>query len=167
MPRNRARIDTDLVQKTQYNVPPNKTAKTPPPKPWPLPHFKPLHINNQDDYSSPNLPSDVDQYNPYKLFSLFFIDNIIDRLIEWTNKYIELYLLDKENKHLCLQQLIYKEELYAYFRVLIYIGITIKLCIKDYWKDLNTYSMEHIIKKYISVIHFSSLTITFKPYYYS
>jgi hypothetical protein len=31
-----------------------------------------------------------------------------------------------------LWQLIFKEELYIYFRVLIYIGITSKLAIKDY-----------------------------------
>ena len=57
-------------------------AKTPPLKPWPLPHFKPLYIDNWDDYSSLNLPLDIDQHNPYKLFSLFFTDNIIDKLIE-------------------------------------------------------------------------------------
>ena len=42
MPSNHARIDADLVQKTQYKVPLNKTAKTPPPKPWPLPEFEPI-----------------------------------------------------------------------------------------------------------------------------
>ena len=30
-------------------------------------------------------------------------------------------------------------ELYAYFGVLIYIGITIEPAIKDYWKALNTH----------------------------
>ena len=46
MPSNRARIDVDLGQKTRYNVPLNKTAKIAPPKPWPLPKFEPLYINN-------------------------------------------------------------------------------------------------------------------------
>jgi len=82
MPRNHARLDADIVQKTWYNVPPNKTAKTPPPKPWPLPHFKPLYINNWDNHSSLNFPSDVNLHDPYKLFSLFFIDDIINKLIE-------------------------------------------------------------------------------------
>ena len=36
IPSNRARIDADLVEPTQYNVQPNQTAKKPP-KPWPLP----------------------------------------------------------------------------------------------------------------------------------
>ena len=39
MPSNHARIDADLVQKTQYKIPPNKTAKKTAPKPWPLPEF--------------------------------------------------------------------------------------------------------------------------------
>ena len=29
--------------------------------------------------------------------------------------------------------------LYTYFRMLIHIGITIELAIKDYWEDLNTW----------------------------
>ena len=82
MPRNRARIDADLVQKTQYNVPPNKMAKTPPPKPWPLPEFEPLYINNWDDHGSPNLPYCVNLYNPFKLFNLFFIEEVMDKLVE-------------------------------------------------------------------------------------
>ena len=32
MPSNHARIDADLVQKTQYKIPQNKTAKNPPPR---------------------------------------------------------------------------------------------------------------------------------------
>ena len=74
-------------------------AKTPPLKPWPLPHFKPLYINNWDDYSLLNLPLDVDQYDPYKLFSLFFIEDIINKLMEWINKYVELYPSYKETEH--------------------------------------------------------------------
>ena len=97
-----------------------------------MPEFKPLHINDWNDYSSLSLLSDVDLHNPFKLFSLFFTEEVIDKLVEWTNKHVELYLVDKKKEHLCLWQPTYKEELYAYFRVLIYIGNTIELCIKDY-----------------------------------
>ena len=45
MPGNYARIDVDIVQKSQNNVPLNKIAKILPPKPWPLPYFEPLYIN--------------------------------------------------------------------------------------------------------------------------
>src|ERR1700722_3708599 len=70
MPSNRTRIDADLVQKTQYNVLPNRIAKKPCPKPRPLPKFEPLHIDDGDDHGSPNLPSNVDTHDPFKLFSL-------------------------------------------------------------------------------------------------
>ena len=48
------------------------------------------------------------------------------------NKHAELYLPEEETEHLRLWQPICKQELYTYFRVLIYIGITIELYIKDY-----------------------------------
>ena len=161
MPSNRARIDGDLVQKTQYKVPPNKIAKKPPPKPQPLPKFKPLHIDDWDDHGSPNLPPNVNTHDPFKLFSLFFIDKIIDKLIEWTNKHAELYPLDKEAEYPRLQQPTCKQELYAYFAVQIYIGITIESCIKDYQKDLSIYSTKHIVKKYMGVIRFQQLNCYF------
>jgi hypothetical protein len=56
------------------------------------------------------------------------------------NKHAELYPLDKEAEYPCIWQLICRQELYAYFRVPTYIGITIKPAIKDYWKDLNIHS---------------------------
>ena len=161
MPSNRARINTDLIQKTQYKVPLNKIAKKPPPKPQLLPKFEPLYINDWDNYSLLNLPLNVNIPNPFKLFSLFFTDKIIDKLIEWINKYAELYLLDKEAEYLYLQQLICKQELYIYFIVQIYIGITIELYVKDYWKDLNIYSTKYIVKKYIGVIRFQQLNYYF------
>ena len=100
MPSNRARIDADPVQKTQYKVPPNMTAKKPPPEPWLLPEFEPLHINDWDDHGSPNILPNVDTHDPFKLFSLFFADEIMDKLIEWTNKHAELYPLDKKAEYL-------------------------------------------------------------------
>ena len=74
------------------------------------------------------------------------MDKIIDKFVEWTNKYTELYPLNEEIENPCIWQLIYRQELYTYFKVLIYIGLTIKPAIKDYWKDLNIYSTEYIIK---------------------
>ena len=47
-----------------------------------------------------------------------------------------------------------RQELYAYFKVLIYIGITIKSSIKDYWGDLKLFSIGYIVKNYISLIRF-------------
>ena len=55
------------------------------------------------------------------------------------NKHAELYPPDKEVEHPRTWQPTCRQELYAYFGVLIYIGITIEPAIKDYWKDLNTH----------------------------
>ena len=41
-------------------------------------------------------------------------------------------------------------------------GITIESCIKDYWKNLNTYGTEHIVKKYIGVVRFQQLARYFR-----
>ena len=78
----------------------------------------------------------------------------MDKLVAWTNKYAELYPPDKEKEHLRLWQPTCKQELYAYFAVLIYIGITIESAIKDYWKDLDTYGTEYIVKKHIGINRF-------------
>ena len=55
-----------------------------------------------------------------------------------------------------------RKELYAYFGVLIYMGITIELAIEDYWKDLNSHSTEHIVKKYMGVVRFQQLNRHFQ-----
>jgi len=78
----------------------------------------------------------------------------MDKLVEWTNKYAELYPPDEETAHLRAWQPTCREELYAYFGVLIHIGITIESAIEDYWKDLNLYGTEHIVKKYMGVVRF-------------
>jgi len=90
MPSNRTSDDIDLVQPTQYHVPPYRIAKKSPPKPWPLPDFVPLNIHDFDDHGTANLPPDIDLHNPLELFSQFFTDNIIDKLVEWTNEFTEL-----------------------------------------------------------------------------
>jgi len=89
--------DLDVVQKTQYKVPPTRIAKKTPPEPWPMPDFQPFLINNWHNYSKPNLPPSVDLSDPFTIFSLFFTEDIMDKLIGWLNTFIELHqLLDKE-----------------------------------------------------------------------
>ena len=59
-----------------------ESRKAPALSPGHLPKFKPLHINNSDDHGLPSLPSNIDTYDPSKLFSLFFTDKIMDKLVE-------------------------------------------------------------------------------------
>ena len=64
----------------------------------------------------------------------------MDKLIEWTNKHAELYPPDEEKENPRVWQPTCRQELYAYFGVLIHIEITIEPAIKAFWKDLNTHS---------------------------
>jgi len=84
----------------------------------------------------------------------------MDKLVEWMNKHAELYPPEETERPRPWQP-ICKQELYAYFGVLIYMGITIESCIKDYWKDLNIYGCEHIVKKYILINRFQQLDYYF------
>lgn len=75
----------------------------------------------------------------------------MDKLIGWTNEFAELYQpLDK--KALRCPQLwkpTLRTELYAYFGILIYIGITVESSIEDYWGDLTENRASYIVKDYI------------------
>ena len=82
MPSSRTRIDADLVQRTQYNVPLNRITKKPCSKTRPLPKFEPLHIDDSDDHSSPNLPPNINIHDPFELFNPFFTAEIVDKLVE-------------------------------------------------------------------------------------
>ena len=162
MPSNRTSNDIDLVQPTQYHVPPHRIAKKPPPKPWPLPDFVPLDIHDFDDHGTANLPPDVDLHNPFELFSQFFTDDIMDKLVEWTNEFAELNQPDEEIEHPRPWQPTCKEELWAYLAVLIHMGLTRESSIEDYWGDLDSTSTEHIVKKYMSIVRFQQLERYFR-----
>ena len=108
-----------------------------------------MHINDFDDHGTPNLPLTLDRNDPFAIFSQFFTSEIMDKLAEWTNKYAELHPSNDAGEKLraCLWQLICKEELWAYFGVLIYIGLTQESSIEDYWGSLDTTGSEYIVKK--------------------
>ena len=89
-----------------------------------------------------------------QLFSLFFTDEIMDKLIEWTNTYAELHPPKNKPEQPRVWQPTCKQELYAYLAVLIHIGITTKSSIEDYWGSLDIYSSKHIVKKYIGSVRF-------------
>ena len=41
-----------------------------------------VNTNNLDGYGLLSLSSNIDTHDPFKLFSLFFTDEIIDKLVE-------------------------------------------------------------------------------------
>lgn len=87
------------------------------------------------DPREPSIPSSLNQHNPLTVFKLFFTKEIIDKMVEWTNKYIVMHPIPKEKALKGRPRKwkpISKLELYAYFRVIIYIGITIEPAVEDY-----------------------------------
>ena len=84
--------DADLVQPDQYIVLKNKRAKIPPPEPWPLLEFDPLPIDLPFTNGAPNLPPYIDSTDPLALFKLIWMDNLLEELAAFINKYIRLHL---------------------------------------------------------------------------
>ena len=127
-----------------------------------MPFFEPLHIANFDNYGTPNLPPNLNLHGPLAIFRLFFTNKIIDKLAEWTNKYAELYPVEEEAEFTRKWKPTDRQELYAYFSMLIYIGITIESSIKDYWGNLEPAGASHVVKNYIGLVRFQQLNRYFR-----
>lgn len=144
--------DLDVVQKTRYKVPPTRFAKAPPPEPWPMPDFQPYLINDSHDYGETNLPANIDSNDPFAIFQLFFTEDIMDKLVEWTNQFAELHRPSDKEAPLGNPRAwepTSRTELYAYFGTLIYMGITTESCVEDYWGDHTEDGASYIVKNYI------------------
>ena len=87
--------DIDFVPYTQHPKYASQKSQNPPPEPWPLPDFEPLFIENENTYGKPNLPSNINNSDPLQLFKLFFTDEIMDQLIQYTNRNAELHQTSK------------------------------------------------------------------------
>ena len=59
--------------------------ETTPLLPLVLSGFNPVPINNNNTYGYPSILEYINISNPYKLFKLFFIDKLLDKLIEYIN----------------------------------------------------------------------------------
>ena len=149
MVRNYISNDIDLVQPTKYTVSKNRVAKKPPPEPAPLPPFEPLPMYNENEYGEPNLPDYINNNDPWQIFKLFQPDELIDRLVEYTNKNAELYPPPEDKDFPRRWKPTSRQELYAYLVVLIYMGLHIESSIKDYWHKDFSHRTIHIIQNYI------------------
>jgi hypothetical protein len=115
--------DIDLVQK---DLKPRAHPKLPYPEPTQLPAFEPLQIDNYDAPGTPNIPSGLDQHDPMALFCLFFTDEMVEKMVRWTNEYATDYQPSKEDAPLGrVWRPINRRELYAYFGVVIYMGVVV------------------------------------------
>lgn len=88
----------------------------------------------------------------------------MDNIVNWTNLYAE-HNQPEGKGHPRPWRPTTREELYAYFGVVLYTGLVIEPRIEDYWGSLETHGVEHIIKKYISKTRYEQLDrfIRFSP----
>jgi hypothetical protein len=135
--------DHDFVPPTQY-----KSSRTKQPGPSLLsqleliPKFEAMELENAKG-SSQNLHT-IDFSSPENLFSLFFTDSVLDRIVRCTNLNAEKVRVDPVATraknirfHDSLNQLPWKpvtsSEILAYLGILIYMGIHVEPHINDYW----------------------------------
>ena len=75
----RASNDIDYVK---WKDPCTKKSKNPPPEPWALPPFTPLQIDDYFDLGEPSIPPSLNRHTPLAIFSLFFTNKILERIVE-------------------------------------------------------------------------------------
>ena len=118
-----------------------KKSKNPPPKPKPIPRFTPMKINNLV-HGLGKLPTHVAS-TPYRVFSLFFTDEILHKLAEYTNEYAAKHA-SKEDKPFARKWYPTSlQELRAYIATYIYMGIHSQSKVSDYWNRDSTKSPLH------------------------
>ena len=129
--------DIDYVK---WKDPRSKTFKNLPPEPWALPLFEPLRIDDYYDPGEAAVPSSTNYHNSMALFRLFFDNKMLDQMAVWTNTYIEAHSVLEKDAPLGKQRSqlpTCRQELYAYFGVVIHMGITIELVVEDYWGPIT------------------------------
>jgi len=133
------RISND-IDYVQWKDPCTKLSKNPPLEPWALPSFSPLQIDDYYDPGEAAVPSGINHHDPMALFGLFFTDEILDKMAGWINAFVEAHTVSEKDTPRGKQRPwlpTCRQELYAYFGVMIYIGITIELAVEDYWGPME------------------------------
>lgn len=150
--------DADYVEPTQYSS--QKGIRTKPPATVPPPSFEPLTIDaNEHPDGVPTIPEGIDEH-PIQLFQLFFTDQLLDELAVYTNQAAERYYSSEngpQSQHVRGWRETSRQELYAYFGVVIYMGIHKEPAITDYWKYTTRRRFRHIVGDYIGQVRFQQI----------
>jgi len=134
--------DHDFVPPTQYKP---RHTKQQPSGFSPLKlilRFKAMDLNCT--ISSSHIPNTINSSSPEALFTLFFTDSVIDRIIQYINTNAERFRADPVASrtqnirfHNSYNQLPWKpvtlSEILSYLGILIYMGIYTEPHINDYW----------------------------------
>jgi len=134
--------DHDFVPPTQYK--PSRTKQKPSGfSPLKLiPRFKAMDLNRIT--SSSQIPNAINSSSPEALFTLFFTDSVINRIVQCTNINAEKVRADPATSraqnirfHDSYNQRPWKpvtsSEILAYLGIIIYMGVHIEPHINNYW----------------------------------
>jgi hypothetical protein len=151
--------DHDFVPPTKYK--PRHTKKPPGFSPFKLiPRFEAMDLNHTT--SSGQIPNTIDSSSPEAVFTLFFTDSVIDRIVRCTNVNAESVRADPVNSrapnirfHDSYNQLPWKpvtsSEILAYLGILVYMGIHVEPHVNDYWStDVERGPVHHPIRNTMS-----------------
>ena len=131
MPRNRVSTDADHVVPDPR---PSNPAKKPPPPPWPTPYYQPIKIQAPYCIGVSQLPSHINPSSPYDIFSLFFDEECLQTLTDYTNKYAEL-AAPKQGQFCRPWYPTTLQELKAYIATWIWMGLNQDIPIVSFWNQ--------------------------------
>ena len=132
MGRNRVSDDLDHVADAPTTT---KKSKNPPPKPKPIPRFTPMKITDLV-HGLGKLPTHVAS-TPYRVFSLFFTDEILHKLAQYTNEYAE-HASEESGSSERKWYPTSLQELRAYIATYVYMGVHSQSKVTDYWNRDST-----------------------------
>ena len=162
MVRNRVSNDLDHVQDQPTTT---TKAKTAPPKPWPMPTFKPLKIKNGRQYGLGKLPSNY-SCDAYSIFGLFFTDEVLERLVKHTNDYAarhEAEIQENRPPHARPWFSTTVKELRAFLATYIYMGVTEEAPIEAYWNtDPAKGAIHPLVSRHISEVRWQQIDRFFR-----
>ena len=102
-----------------------------------------ISITPFKEYSHPHGPSFALPTSILTLFTLLFTGELVDTIVEETNRYAQFSLQEKYEAW----KKITEEEMYAYFGFLILMGMVNLPSIKDYWRKDEVFNYRPISNK--------------------
>ena len=116
-----------------------------------MPEFKSLPIKNGLLHGLDKLPQHVSRTS-YDIFSLFFIEEILQKLVNYTNEYGNSSEIDIEDKPYARTWFpTTVKELRAYIATFIYMGLHTEACIEDFWNTKPTKAIHLPVSIHISL----------------
>ena len=116
---------------------------------WFLFQFESFSIKNDLQHDFDKLFQHVSRTS-YDIFSLFFIEKIFQKLINYINQYEKIHEIDEKNKSYArIWFFIIVKKLRAYIVIWIYMNLHFETCIENYWNANRTKFIHEFVSKHI------------------